>query len=126
MTHDQLQAKCFQYTWNHYPNKRYLCWMNLNNIPSLRGAQLRKELTKLKAIGLVKGVADLSVVDNLGTFHAIEFKVGADKQSKQQIMHQNQLEQAGATYSIISDFETFTNKIRTFWGEPTITQGIDK
>lgn len=75
--------------------------MNLNNaISPQQGAQL-------KAIGLVSGVADLSAVSSAGTFIGIEFKVGADKQSKAQQAHAAAIQALGAEYHEVRSFEEF-------------------
>ena len=99
--HNKLQAECFKWHWNNYPNSRRMMWMNLNNAPNAKlGAQY-------KALGMVAGVPDISFVSASGLFVGIEFKVGKDKQSEAQIDVQAKMSQRGAYYYIVSDFETF-------------------
>lgn len=107
MAHDKLQARCFQWAWNNYPELRYLFWMNLNNVPGLSGQALKIALSRAKALGLVQGVADMTFIGLDGKFNAVEFKVGRDVQSKAQKSHENALKSVGATYTILSDFEAF-------------------
>jgi len=107
LSHDQLQAKCFQWAWNNYPQFRGLFWSNNNNAPMLSGQALKIALSRLKALGLVQGVADMSLVGLDGKFNAVEFKAGADKQSESQILHEMRLNETSASYTIISDVHYF-------------------
>ena len=68
---------------------------------------LKIALSRLKAKGLVEGVADMSLVSLDGKYGAVEFKVGTDKQSKSQILHEMKLTETSATYTIISEFHHF-------------------
>lgn len=116
MTHDKLQRTAFLWAWNNYPELRYLFWMNLNNVPGLSGQALKIALSRLKAMGLVQGVADMSFIDRNGRFHAIEFKVGLDTQSKAQKAYEKALNQVGANYTIVSDFEAFKTEFSRIYG----------
>ena len=104
--HQKLQATAFQWFWNNYPNHRRLMWMNLNNAPDARTGAM------YKALGMVAGVADISLVSDSGVFVGIEFKVGKDKQSTAQIEHETRLKQVGAYYYIVSTFEEFETVIQ--------------
>jgi hypothetical protein len=101
MTHDQLQAKCFQHHWNHYPNERGMLFAVRNNaVNKIRGNQD-------KAIGVVAGVSDLIYISRDGCVIGIEFKVGADSQKAAQRDFQTRLEERGGRYEIVSSFEQF-------------------
>jgi hypothetical protein len=99
--HNKLQSRCFLHFWNNYPNHRRMMWMNLNNAPDARTGAMYKSL------GMVAGVADMSLVSDSGVFVGIEFKVGKDKQSQSQIEFQERLQERGAYYYIVSDFDQF-------------------
>lgn len=116
MAHDQLQRTAFLWCWNNYPELRYLFWMNLNNVPGLSGQSLKIALSRLKAMGLVQGVADMSFIDLNGRFHAIEFKVGLDTQSKAQKAYEIALNHVGATYTIVSSLEAFKTEFSRIYG----------
>jgi hypothetical protein len=103
--HNKLQARCFQWFWNTYPNERYRMWMNYNNPHNAR------EGATLKAMGLVAGVADLAWITPSGRFIGIEFKVGADKQSEAQKSYQKAIESAGGIYVVVTSFEEFLTTI---------------
>jgi hypothetical protein len=103
--HNKLQAQCFQHFWNNYPQHRRMMWMNLNNAPNAKmGAQY-------KALGMVAGVPDLSLVDVQGRFVGIEFKVGVDKQSEAQKEVQQRLQDRGAFYYVVTNFDEFLTVI---------------
>ena len=109
--HNKLQAKVFQYHWNTYPQYRRTMWMNLNNAPNAKlGSQY-------KALGMVSGIPDISLIAPSGKFIGIEFKVGRDKQSQSQIDAQNALLSVNAEYHIISTFEEFTELLERIYAQ---------
>ena len=62
MTEDRLQQECFIWHSNTYPNKRGLLYHNFNNPRNaIQGA-------KLKTMGLVSGVADLTLLHKTKTY----------------------------------------------------------
>ncbi len=140
MGHDQLQSKCFLWFWNYYPNLRQLLWHTPNEVPqdsflldqiakhdkslahkltAIVKKRLSAHLSRRKAIGVVKGVTDLTLYHN-GRLHAFDIKVGKDTLSKEQITFGEQVISQGGTFDVISDFETFKNKIYEYVGKETI------
>lgn len=78
MTEDQLQAKCFQLTWNHFPELRRKFWAVPNG-----GHRDPITAKKLQATGVIPGVWDVHFFYR-GTFFVVEFKVGNNQLSKPQ------------------------------------------
>ena len=79
MTEDRLQQDCFIWHSNTYPNKRGLLYHNFNNPRNaIQGA-------KLKTMGLVSGVADLTLLHKSKTYF-FELKTTTGRQSKSQII----------------------------------------
>lgn len=99
-SHDQLQAECFQWHWGTYPNERGLLHSNNNN------SENRIKGNQNKAVGIVKGVADLEYFKNQKLYF-IEIKWDSDTQSRAQINFQKLVESQGAIYVIIRSFEEF-------------------
>lgn len=114
MSEDQLQAKCYQWFHNTFPDLRGLLWAVPNG-----GTRNRIEATKLKATGLVKGVHDLHLFfqNQLYTF---ELKVGYNKQSPEQIAWGKQIEKQGGRTHEIRDFEDFKKTIELILLNKTI------
>ena len=105
MTEDQLQAKCFQWIWNTYPNLRRLCW----HVPN-GGHRNKFEAAKFKSIGVVAGVADLEFHFK-GRSYFIELKIPGGVQSLKQKKVQEALEGQGFNYYLIWSFEEFKQTI---------------
>jgi hypothetical protein len=109
MTEAQLQAKCIQYAWNNYPQSRGLIYANYNNPKNAgHGAHL-------KAIGLVKGVADITILWN-GQAHFVELKAEDGRQSKAQKEWQDKVNAAGFNYHLIRTFETWEKLLKMIMG----------
>jgi hypothetical protein len=68
ITEIQLQSKCFQWTWNQYPETRR-CFFHVPN----GGSRNKIEAGQLKASGVVAGVPDMLLVWK-GSVYAFEFK----------------------------------------------------
>lgn len=107
MTEDQLQSKCFQWTWNTHPETRYCLWAVPNG-----GDRRPYEAARLKATGVVSGVHDLHFLWK-GKFYTFELKVGSNKLSPHQITFGCQVLLHGGEWYEIRDFETFQ---KTFLG----------
>lgn len=131
MNHDQLQAKCFQYVWNTYPSLRRLMWHTPNEtkqddfilkevakvdktLASRLANQVRKRLgihlSTRKAIGVVKGVTDLTFYYN-GRLHAFDVKLETDRMSEEQKHFASQVISQGGTFDIITNFPDFKTTI---------------
>lgn len=123
----QLQAECFQWAWNTYPETRGLLFHVTNEVKPhppetdahalARGCAVKlkypgetfKELSiriaKMKAAGLVPGVADLIFLWD--TSYAFELKVGKNKTSPEQIAFAERIMKKGHTWFLVRDVETF-------------------
>ena len=110
MTHDQLQALCFVWFHNTFPEQRGRCYMNLNNAKNARQGAV------LKGMGLVAGVADMTYLASDGKVDYIEFKVGRDRQSKAQKDFQAQAEALGHRYHIVRTVAQFQAIIKKAHG----------
>ena len=106
MTHDRLQYECFFWMWNEYPDLRYLCHANINSHPKWKV----QDMSKLKSLGLVKGVLDLEFYYK-GCLHVFDIKIGADKLSKQQKEYIKAIEGEGGQGYEIRSLEGFQNII---------------
>ena len=106
MTEDQLQAKCFPWIWNTYPNLRRLCW----HVPN-GGHRNKLEAAKFKSIGVVAGVPDLEFHFK-GRSYFIELKIPGGSQSPKQKKVQEALEGQGFNYYLIWSFEEFQRIIK--------------
>lgn len=108
----QLQAQCFQWLWNTYPETRLLCWHVTNEMKpnavqtgTKNGGKpdyalestssFRRRIAQAKAAGLVPGVWDLHFLWK-GTLHLIELKVGNNRLSNEQMAFARKTEDHGA------------------------------
>lgn len=99
-----LQAKCFAFHWNTFPAERGLLHANNNNSQNaIKGNQN-------KALGVVKGVADMEYCKN-GTTLFLELKTPTGSQSPEQKRFQALVESEGFTYLVIRSFEEFQQAI---------------
>jgi hypothetical protein len=101
MTEDQLQAKCWQWLWNTYPQLRGLCW----HVPN-GGARVLIEAVKFKAMGVLAGVADLHLFFK-GELWLFELKVGNNSLSQQQAQWRDKMVKEGAKWFEVRTFEQF-------------------
>jgi len=69
-----MQAAIFQYFWNNYPNTR----RRIFHVPN-GGTRNKIEAVRLRAQGVVKGIADLICLGENG-FFAIELKIKGNKE----------------------------------------------
>jgi len=109
MSEEQLQAKCYEWFHNEYPEHRQM----LFHVPN---GELRDKITanKLKAMGVQKGVADFGLVTSyMGTIW-IEMKIPGGTQSKEQESFQAKVEARKQIYLICYSFEEFQNIIKAF------------
>jgi hypothetical protein len=92
MTEEQLQAECFQYVWNQRPDKRKRLRLVLNNPKN------KREGGKLKAMGLMAGVADHMYIASPMVW--LECKLPEGVQSNEQKDFQKLVESFGHKYHI--------------------------
>jgi hypothetical protein len=104
MTEALLQQQCYIWFHNTYKEQRGRLYMNYNNPPNkIAGA-------KLKSMGLVAGVADLSYLSPKG-FVYIELKTAGGRQSPKQKDFERMAISLGYSYYIIKSFEDFKKLI---------------
>lgn len=101
MTEARLQAECFQWHWNTYPNHRGLLFM-VHNSP--RNAI---DGNRLKAQGMVAGVSDMILLRLNKPPLCIEFKLPNGKQQPVQKQWQKVAESNGAEYVIVRSLDEF-------------------
>lgn len=97
----QLQAKCFQWAWNTYPETRRC----LAAVPN-GGSRNKIEAMQLKASGVLAGVHDLFFFWK-GKLYWFELKVGENKQTKEQLEFGKAMEAQGAICIEIRSLEQF-------------------
>lgn len=102
MPHDYLQHLCFTWFWNTYPQYRYLMHANINSHSRWR----IRDLTRLKSIGLVKGVFDLEFYFNR-VLYVFDIKIGKDRLTESQRLFATQIESQGGKAYEIRNFEEF-------------------
>jgi hypothetical protein len=104
MSEIQLQAACFQWFWNTYPDERGLLYMNYNN------AKNQSHGAILKAIGMVAGVADLTLLTKNGAMF-IELKTEVGKQSPTQKQWEAKVREYGYQYHVVRTLEEFKSLV---------------
>lgn len=109
---DALQQKCYFWFWNAYPKYRGL----LFHIPN-GGSRSKREAKKFKQIGVVSGVADLTLLFN-GYAYFIELKAENGTQSSNQKKWQKSVTEEGFNYYLIyslKDFKLLVNGLIDGW-----------
>jgi hypothetical protein len=106
LSEDRLQADCYQWFHNTYPELRGLLW----HVPN-GGVRNAAEANKLKAMGVVPGVADLHFFykEKLNIF---ELKTEKGRLSPAQELWLAKIEYQGATVEIIRDLVSFQSAIK--------------
>ena len=105
LSHDQLQAQCYQWFHNTYPEHRGLLHANNNN------SRNAVEGNQKKALGVVKGVLDLEYFAK-GKLYFFDIKVGKDTLSPSQKDFITKVEAQGAKCYEIRSLEQFQTIIR--------------
>jgi hypothetical protein len=101
----KIQASCFLWHWNNYPNERGLLCYNLNNSANkIQGNQN-------KSLGLIKGRSDM-VYYKSGKAIMIEFKNDNGKQLPEQKKWEELIINEGFQYHIIRSIEEFKTLIK--------------
>lgn len=106
--HDHLQYECHTWLWNTYPQYRMLGHANFNNLTSEAKSpeESRRQMAKLKSIGLVKGVLDYEFLFK-GQIYYFDFKIGEDKLSNAQKDFIYAIERQGGRWFEIRSLEQF-------------------
>lgn len=95
-----LQKACVKWHSLQYPKDHHLLYMNHQNGKSAA------EQGRLKAMGLVAGVADLTMLSR-GRVDFFELKVGKNRQTDKQKEFQQAVEAAGYYYTVIYHIDQF-------------------
>ncbi|NBW20142.1 MAG: VRR-NUC domain-containing protein [Caulobacteraceae bacterium] len=96
----KLQAECFQWHWNNFPNDRGRLFTVNNNAPNAYAGSV------MKAMGVVAGVSDMIWLSPTGAV-MLEFKAEKGKQSLSQKWWQSVVQEAGYRYEVIRSVEDF-------------------
>jgi len=109
MSESKIQQECFMWFHNSFPELRMRLFMNYNNPPNkIQGAIL-------KGMGLVAGVADMSLLVPDGKIAFIEFKTSEGRQSPKQIEFQTVCDKLGTPYHIARSLQDFQNIIKIYY-----------
>lgn len=109
MTEQQLQAACFIWHWNTYPEERGMLFHVDNNSANRITGNLKKSQ------GVVKGISDFILIgDGFITF--IEMKTEIGKLTPIQIKFKETVTSRGHIHIVVRDLETFKSKIRNIYG----------
>jgi hypothetical protein len=98
MTHEQFQAQCMTWYRNTYRLEYRMCFAIDNNVSVRLPKQfMQVEGSRKKSIGVRDGVFD-AIFIGYGFIAAIDFKVGNDALSKEQLEFAKQLMERGHKY----------------------------
>lgn len=97
---DRIQAQCFQWFWNTYPQYRGLLCYNLNN------SRDAKQGHKNQQMGLIAGRSDMALY-LFGKAYMVEFKTELGKQSPSQKEWEILIRSHGFSYVVIRSVEQF-------------------
>ena len=100
MSEFKIQAECFQWHWNNFPDQRGRLFTVNNNAPSAYAGSV------MKAMGVVAGVSDMIWLSPKGAVF-LEFKAPKGKQSLSQKWWQERVESVGYRYVVIRSLEDF-------------------
>ena len=101
MSEALIQSKAFQNLWNTRPDLRGRVFaINNNSVGSARGAMN-------KAMGVVKGVADMCYLKPEGQTVWIEWKTETGRQSPEQVKFQELCLSLGHEYHIVRSEQEF-------------------
>lgn len=113
MPEGKIQAECYQFFWNNFPQYRglYFAVPNENNRAdsnAITGAIRR-------SMGVYHGVSDTLMLIPRGKYHGlcIEYKDEKGKQSEHQVAWQRLVESQGYRYEVcrsLVDFKSIINK----------------
>ena len=100
MSEFKIQAECFQWHWNNFPEQRGRLFTVNNNAPSAYAGSV------MKAMGVVAGVSDMIYLSNNGAVF-LEFKDERGRQSLSQKWWQGVVEAVDYKYVVIRSLEDF-------------------
>jgi len=96
---DQMQAFCWQWAVNTYPQVRGLLFA----VPNQKGTKNIVEMMKLKAMGVVRGIPDLVLIRLTMPAIGLELKMENGVQSNEQ----KEIQKIWPGYFVIRSFEQF-------------------
>jgi hypothetical protein len=103
---EQLQAHCFQWFWNEYPEERQMLfhpWQKSKD---------RAEGARAKAFGVVAGISDLILILPAGKVVFVELKYGKGTMSDHQVRFSVKVQARGHQHYVIYTFDGFKNLIK--------------
>lgn len=102
---EQLQAACYQWFWNTYPDQRQMLFhVQQSAVNRITGS-------RFKAIGVTKGVSDLVWVLK-GAVVFIELKMPGGKQSDSQLEFEHKVVGRGHSYKVIYSLQEFQELVQ--------------
>ena len=112
----RLQAACFQWCWNEFPETRRLMF----HVENERSGSNVVDGARRVAMGLVAGVSDLILLMPRGKWHGlcIEMKTPTGDQREKQWEWQMLVEKQGYRYEIIRTIEDFKALIKEYLALP--------
>ena len=112
LNHNQLQAKCFTWMWNTYPELRGLLFSVNNNLTTqMDGNAGAIRMAKLKSLGVIKGTTDF-IFYFKGKMYAWDIKVGRDKLRPEQVEFIAKVKLNGGDGGEIRSLEEFQEKVK--------------
>lgn len=109
---DRIQSDCYIWFHNTYPKYRGLLFKVTNEVhrhAKETTIQFVARITRLKATGLVPGVADMILLFPLNCF---EFKTPEGRQGEDQIVWEARVRAVNIPYHIVRSLEEFQALIR--------------
>jgi len=101
LSEDRLQADCYLWYCENFPDERDFLWMQYNTPKNaVQGA-------KLKAMGMRAGVSDLAYLHPCGRMYFIELKTRSGVQSKKQKDWEQSVTARDARYFLVRNLEEF-------------------
>lgn len=113
----RLQAQCFQWCWNTFPQTRRL----LFHVENERSDGNKIDGARRVAMGLVAGVSDLILLIPRGEYHGlcIEMKTLTGSQKEKQKTWQMLVESQGYKYCLCRSLAQFQQIINEYLSLPT-------
>lgn len=118
MPEGRIQAECFQYFWNTYPQYRGLYFA----VPNENSRADSNAITGAirRSMGVYHGVADTLMLIPRSQFHGlcVEFKDENGRQSEHQIAWQKLVEAQGFCYVVCRSLDQFKQIISEYLALP--------
>ena len=115
MNHNQLQAACYKYFRETYPEYRHLLFSVNNNLTNY-GGNARQRMGILLSLGVHKGVTDFILYFG-GKMYGMDIKIGYDKLSPEQVEFIDAIREQGGDGFEIRSLEFFSEKLKEIFGK---------